>query len=65
MLNDRQSPLTASKMTNIRSMHEGRDFLDGECIAIKGQTMTKNEQKRRAIMQSNRKHWQTTPRSKR
>lgn len=65
MLNDRQSPLTASKLTNIRSAQEGRDFQDSEWMAIKGQTTTQNEQKsqRRAGMQS--KHWQTTLRSKR
>lgn len=65
MLNDRQSPLTASKLTNIRSGHEGRDFQDSEWMTIKGQTTTQNEQKSqwRAGMQS--KHWQTTLRSKR
>lgn len=63
MLNDRQSPLIASKLTNIRSVHEGRAFQDSEWMAIKGQTTTQNEQKRRAGMQS--KNWQTTLRSKR
>lgn len=65
MLNDRQSPLAASKLTNIRSVHEGRGFQDGEWMAVKGQTTTQNEQKslRSAGMQS--EHWQTTLRSKR
>lgn len=65
MLNDRQSPLAASKLTNIRSVHEGRGSQDGERMAAKGQTTTQNEQKslRSAGMQS--EHWHTTLRSKR
>lgn len=38
-------PLGASKLTNIRSVHEGRDFQVREWMAIKGLKTTQNEQK--------------------
>lgn len=59
---DRAS-LTASKLTNIRSVHEGRDFQESEWMAIKGQTQNEQKSQRKANMQS--KHRQTTLRSKR